>query len=39
MFRWRRGNRQGCCVVIPIGCLLSVLFILLLSGLAVAELL
>jgi hypothetical protein len=39
MFRWGRGNRRGCCVVVPIGCLLSVLLVLLVSGLAVAQLL
>ena len=42
MFRWgRRGSRQGrgCCVVVPIGCLMSLLLILVLSGVALARLL
>ena len=41
MFHWgRRGSPQGrgCCVVVPVGCLLSVMLILLFSGLAVARL-
>jgi hypothetical protein len=38
MIRWGRGNRRGCCVVIPIGCLFSVLIVILLTGLAVAQL-
>ena len=36
MFRGRRGESRGCCVVIPVGCLLPVLGVLLLSGLAFA---
>ncbi len=36
MIRWGRGNRRGCCVVVPIGCLTSVALILLFSGLAFA---
>jgi hypothetical protein len=41
MFGWGRRNRQGrgCCVVVPVGCLLSVMLLLLFSGLAVAQLL
>ncbi len=39
MFRRRRGESRGCCVVIPVGCLVSVMLIILLSGLAVAKLL
>jgi hypothetical protein len=38
MVRWRRGNRGGCCVVVPIGCLTSVALTLLFSGLAFAQL-
>lgn len=38
MFRWRRGNSRGCCVVVPIGCLLTVLLAVTFSGLAVAAL-
>ncbi len=40
MIRWGRGSRQGrgCCIVVPIGCLLSVMLILLFSGLALARL-
>ncbi len=37
MFGWGRGNRRGCCVVVPVGCLFSVLVVLLVSGLAVAR--
>ena len=37
MFGWRRGNRRGCYVVMPIGCLLAVLLVLLVSGLAIAP--
>lgn len=37
MFPWRRGNSRGCCVVVPVGCLFSVLMVLLVSGLAVAR--
>ncbi len=41
MFRWGQRNRQGrgCCVVVPVGCLMSVLLVLLLSGAALARLL
>ena len=39
MIGWGRGNRRGCCVVVPIGCLTSIVLILLFSGLAVAQLL
>ena len=39
MFGWGRGNRRGCCVVVPVGCLMSVAPILVLSGPAVARLL
>ncbi len=39
MFVWGRGNRRGCCVVLPIGCAFSVLLVLLVSGLAVARML
>lgn len=39
MFRRRRGESRGCCVVIPIGCLLPVSGVLLLSGFALAGLL
>jgi hypothetical protein len=40
MIRWGRGRSQGrgCCVVVPIGCLLNVMLILLFFGLAVAQL-
>lgn len=37
MIRWGRGNRGGCCVVVPVGCVTSVVLILLFSGLAVAR--
>ena len=37
MIRWGRGNRGGCCVVVPVGCVTSVVLILLFSGLAVAQ--
>jgi hypothetical protein len=37
--RWDWVNDGGCCVVIPIGYLLSVLIVVLFSGLAVAQLL
>ena len=37
MFGWGRGNRRGCCVVVPVGCLFSVLLVLLVSALAVAR--
>lgn len=39
MFRWRGRQGRGCCIVVPIGCLMSVILILLFSGLAVAQLL
>jgi hypothetical protein len=41
MFRWGRRNRQGrgCCVVVPIGRLISLTMSLLFFGLAVAQLL
>lgn len=39
MFPWRRGNQRGCCVVIPIGCLMSLLLVMLVAGVAVAKLL
>jgi hypothetical protein len=39
MFRWGGARGRGCCIVVPIGCLLSVLLILVFSGLAVARLL
>jgi hypothetical protein len=39
MFRRVRGERRGCCVVVPVGCLLSVVVVVLLSGLAVAKVL
>ena len=29
MFRWRRGNTRGGCIVIPCGCLASLPFVLL----------
>jgi hypothetical protein len=40
MIRWGRGKSQGrgCCTVVPIGCLMSVMLILVFSGLAVALL-
>ncbi len=37
MIRWGRANRGGCCVVVPVGCVTSVVLILLFSGLAVAQ--
>jgi hypothetical protein len=37
MIRWGRGNRGGCCVVVPIGRVTSVVLILLFSGLTVAH--
>ena len=41
MIRWGRGRSQGwgCCIIVPIGCLLSVMLILVFSGLAFAQLL
>jgi hypothetical protein len=39
MIRWGRGNSRGCCMVVPIGCLLSVTLILAFSGLTVTLLL
>jgi hypothetical protein len=38
MIRWGRGNRRGCCVVIFIGCLFSVLIVISPTGLAVVQL-
>ena len=37
MIRWGRGNRRGCCVVVPAGCLMTTAPILVFSGLAVAR--
>jgi hypothetical protein len=41
MIRWGRGRSQGrgCCIVVPIGCLMSVKLIFVFSGLALAQLL
>ena len=39
MFRWGGNQGRGCCIVVPIGCLLSVMLILLFSGPAAAQLL
>jgi hypothetical protein len=39
MMRWGRGNSRGCCVVVPIGCLFSVVLVVLVSGAAMATLL
>jgi hypothetical protein len=39
MFRRRRGEGRGCCVVIPVRCLPSVMVVVLLSGLAAAKVL
>ena len=39
MIRWGRSQGRGCCVVVPIGCLMSVMMILLFAGLAMAQLL
>jgi hypothetical protein len=41
MIRWGRGRSQvqGCCIIVPIGCLLRVMLILVFSGLAFAQLL
>ena len=39
MIRWGRGNRRGCCVVVPVGCLFSVVLVVLVSGAAMAALL
>ena len=39
MVRWGRGRSRGCCVVVPIGCLMDVTPILAFSGLALARLL
>jgi hypothetical protein len=36
--RWGRGRSRGCCVVVPIGCLMGVTPILAFSGLALARL-
>ena len=35
--KWQEPRPRGCCIVVPIGCLLSVMLILLFSGLAVAQ--
>jgi hypothetical protein len=39
MISWGRGRSQGrgCCIIVPIGCLFSVVLILVFSGLAVAQ--
>jgi hypothetical protein len=37
MIGWGRGNRRGCCVVVPVGCLMTGVPVLLFSGLAVAR--
>ena len=34
MFRWRRGNTRGGCIVIPCGCLASLPVVLLGAGVA-----
>ena len=39
MIRWGRRDRGGCCVVVPVGCLTSMVLIFLFSGLALARLL
>jgi hypothetical protein len=41
MIRWGRGRSQGrgCCIIVPIGCLLSVMVMVLCSGLVFALLL
>jgi hypothetical protein len=41
MIRWGRGRSQGrgCCIVVPIRCLMSVMLILVFSGLTLARLL
>ncbi len=38
MIRWGQGERRGCCVVIPVGFLLSVLLVLMFTGLTIAKL-
>ena len=40
MIRWGSGRSQGggCCIVLPIGCLLFLTAVLLFSGLAVGGL-
>jgi hypothetical protein len=35
---WRRGNSRGCCIVLPVGCLVSGTTTLVLAGVAVARL-
>ena len=35
MFRWRRGNTRGACIVVPCGCLASLPFLSL--GLVAAR--
>ena len=39
MIGWGRGNRRGCCVVMPLGCLLPALLVLLLFAVVIAGLL
>jgi hypothetical protein len=34
-----RSQSRGCCIIVPVGCLMSVLVILVFSGLALAQLL
>jgi hypothetical protein len=34
-----RSQGRGCCIVVPIGCLFSVMLIVVFSGLALARLL
>jgi hypothetical protein len=38
MITWGRGNRRGCCVVVPVGCSVSGASLLVLAGLAVVKL-
>jgi len=38
MIRWGRSQGRGCCIVVPIGSLLSVMLIFVFSGLALALL-
>ena len=37
MLPWRRGNSRGCCVVVPIGCLMYVMLILTVAGLVITR--
>ncbi|HVF02339.1 MAG TPA: hypothetical protein VNA27_13525 [Rubrobacteraceae bacterium] len=37
--RRRRGESRGCCIVIPVGCLMTLALTVLLSGVALAKLL